>query len=44
MRATMLRWATAAVVPFAVAMGIAHAQEDYGKPGGPVKLTVGYQP
>src|SRR5512134_705066 len=44
MRGTLLRWATAAVVPFAVALGAAHAQEDYGKPGGPVKLTVGYQP
>jgi NitT/TauT family transport system substrate-binding protein len=36
----------AAVAPFALMAGFAHAQtgSDLGKPGGPVKLVVGYQP
>ena len=34
MRGTMLRRATATAL--AVAVGLAYAQEDYGKPGGPV--------
>ena len=39
-----LRWALAVLAPLALATGFAYAQDDYGKPGGPVKLTVGYQP
>jgi NitT/TauT family transport system substrate-binding protein len=35
-----------ALAPFALVAGFAHAQtgSDLGKPGGPVKLVVGYQP
>lgn len=44
--ATAVRWALAVLAPFALAAGFAHAQtgSDLGKPGGPVKLVVGYQP
>jgi NitT/TauT family transport system substrate-binding protein len=44
--AGLVRWAVAAVAPFALMAGFAHAQtgSDLGKPGGPVKLVVGYQP
>jgi NitT/TauT family transport system substrate-binding protein len=42
--AAALRWALAVLAPLALMTGLAHAQDDYGKPGGPVKITVGYQP
>ncbi len=44
--ATAVRWALAVLAPLALAAGVAHAQtgSDLGKPGGPVKLVVGYQP
>jgi NitT/TauT family transport system substrate-binding protein len=44
--ATAVRWALAVLAPLALAAGFAHAQtgSDLGKPGGPVKLVVGYQP
>jgi NitT/TauT family transport system substrate-binding protein len=44
--AGLVRWAVAALAPFALMAGFAHAQtgSDLGKPGGPVKLVVGYQP
>ena len=42
--AAALRWALAVLAPLALTIGFAQAQDDYGKPGGPVKLTVGYQP
>ncbi len=42
--ASLMRSALAALAPFALMTGIAHAQPDLGKPGGPVKLVVGYQP
>ena len=42
--AAALRWALAVLAPLALMAGFAYAQDDYGKPGGPVKLTVGYQP
>ena len=41
---TVLRRALAVLAPLALMAGFAQAQDDYGKPGGPVKLTVGYQP
>jgi NitT/TauT family transport system substrate-binding protein len=41
---TALRWALAVLVPAALIAGTAQAQDAYGKPGGRVKLTVGYQP
>ena len=44
--AGLVRWAVAALAPFALMVGFAHAQTgaDLGKPGGPVKIVVGYQP
>jgi NitT/TauT family transport system substrate-binding protein len=44
--AGLVRWAVAVAAPFALMAGFAHAQtgSDLGKPGGPVKLVVGYQP
>jgi NitT/TauT family transport system substrate-binding protein len=44
--ATAVRRALAVLAPLALAAGLAHAQtgSDLGKPGGPVKLVVGYQP
>jgi NitT/TauT family transport system substrate-binding protein len=44
--AAALRWALAVLAPLALMAGFAHAQtgSDLGKPGGPVKLVVGYQP
>src|SRR5262249_21388582 len=42
--AAALRWALAVLAPLALMIGFAQAEEDYGKLGGPVKLTVGYQP
>jgi NitT/TauT family transport system substrate-binding protein len=41
-----VRWAVTVLAPFALMAGFAHAQtgSDLGKPGGPVKLVVGYQP
>ena len=42
--ATVLRRALAALATLGLMVGVAQAQDDYGKPGGPVKLTVGYQP
>ncbi len=38
-------WALAALVPCVAMTGLAHAADlDYGKPGTPIKLVVGYQP
>ena len=44
--AVLVRWAVVALAPFALMAGFAHAQtgSDLGKPGGPVKIVVGYQP
>jgi len=44
--AVLVRWAVVALAPFALMAGCAHAQtgSDLGKPGGPVKIVVGYQP
>jgi NitT/TauT family transport system substrate-binding protein len=44
--AAVLRWALAVLAPLALMTGFAQAQtgSDLGKPGGPVKLVVGYQP
>src|SRR5262245_63193110 len=39
-----LRWALAVLVAAALIAGTAEAQGHYGKVGGTVKLTVGYQP
>jgi NitT/TauT family transport system substrate-binding protein len=44
--AAALRWALAVLAPLALMTGFAQAQTgaDLGKPGGPVKIVVGYQP
>lgn len=42
--AVAIRRGLAVLAPLALAAGLAHAQTDYGKPGQPIKLTVGYQP
>jgi len=44
--AVLVRWAVVALAPLALMAGFAHAQtgSDLGKPGGPVKIVVGYQP
>jgi NitT/TauT family transport system substrate-binding protein len=39
-----VRSALAALAPLALMTGLAHAQPDPGKLGGPVKIVVGYQP